>query len=200
VKSSLVIAFFLAFSCLLSASTPQKPVNENPAPPAAVVEPVSQPQPAAEPPIEDHSLSFRAIGGLGVVLCLIAGGFFGVKKFAPQYFAKSSSEKNLKVLETLSMGDKRSISIIQVANDRYLVGNTANQINLLTALPERLSMVSEVESPQPELKKEPKKENRNQFRSLFEAEKHRSAPQPAHPLPEDLRTKMRQLREALERG
>jgi flagellar biosynthetic protein FliO len=205
VKSLLVIAFCLAFACILSASTPPKAETEKPAPPAptavAVVEPVPQPASVVDPPGDEyHALTFRAIGGLGLVLCLIAAGYFGVKKFAPQYFAKSSSEKNLKVLETLSMGDKRSISIIQVANHRYLVGNTAHQINFLTSLPEKLSLVSEVERPEPEVKKELKKEGRNNFRGLFEAEKNRSAAQSAHPLPEDLRTKMRQLREALERG
>jgi flagellar biosynthetic protein FliO len=201
VKSLLVIAFCLTFSCLLSASTPNKSVSANLAPEAAVVEPVQPPAQAAEPPIEEFRFpTFRAIGGLGIVLCLIAVGFFAVKKFAPQYFTKSSSGKNLKVIETLSMGDRRSISIIQVASSKYLVGNTAHQINLLTALPEKFSLVSELEIPQAELKKEPRSEARSHFRSLFEAEKVRSTPHSGHPLPEDLRTKMRQLREALERG
>jgi flagellar biosynthetic protein FliO len=203
VKSLFLIVFYLTFACFLSASTPNKSESPNPAPAAAVVDPVPMPAQAAEPPMEEFRFpTLRAIGGLGIVLCLIAAGFFAAKKFAPQYFTKSSLGKNLKVIETLSMGDKRSISIIQVANGRYLVGNTAHQINLLTPLPEKLSLVSELESPQAqaELKKEPRRESRSHFRSLFEAEKSRSTPQSGHPLPEDLRTKMRQLREALERG
>jgi flagellar biosynthetic protein FliO len=201
VKSLFIVAFCLTFACFLSASTPNKSKSANPAPVAAVVDPVTLPAQPAEPPMEEYRYpTLRAVGGLGIVLCLIVAGFFAVKKFAPQYFTKSSSEKNLKVIETLSMGDRRSISIIQVAHSKYLVGNTAHQINLLTALPEELSLVSEPESPQAELKKEPRRGSRNHFRSLFETEKSRSAPQSGHPLSEDLRTKMRQLREALERG
>jgi flagellar biogenesis protein FliO len=87
-----------------------------------------------------------------------------------------------------------------VANSRFLVGNTAHQINLLTALPASFSLISEPESTQIEVKNETKKETRTHFRTLFEAEKDRSTSQAGHPLPEDLRSKMRQLREALERG
>ncbi len=202
-KLLIVTAFCLVFACFLSAAAPKKTENVNPAPAAAVavVEPVPLPMQAVEPQVEEFRFpTFRAIGGLGIVLCLIAAGYFAVRKFAPQYFTKSASERNLKVIETLSMGDRRSISIIQVANNKYLVGNTAHQINLLTALPEKLSLVSEIESPEPELIKEPRRESRNHFRNLFEAEKSRSTSQVGHPLPEDLRTKMRQLREALERG
>ena len=89
---------------------------------------------------------FRAMGGLGLVLFLMIAGYFAARKFAPRYFAKGASETNLKIIETLSMGDKRSISMIQVGNSRFLVGNTAHQINLLTELPESISVVSEPET------------------------------------------------------
>jgi flagellar biosynthetic protein FliO len=137
---------------------------------------------------------------MGLILCFIGAGYFGIKKFAPQYFTKHSSEKNLRILETLSVGDKRSISIVQVGGSRYLIGNTANQINLLTALPEKVSLVSEPEASLVETPKESAKRSASHFRKLFEVEKGRSAPKAANPLPDDLRSKMKQLREALERG
>lgn len=140
---------------------------------------------------------FKALGGLGLVLCLIIGGFFGLKKFAPQYFAKHSSEKSLKVIETLSMGDRRSISLIRVDNSHFLVGNTPQQINFLATLPSTPSSDSDPAAAAIPTSASPKASNspKTAFQGLFEVEKTR---QP-HALPSDIRTKMRQLSEALER-
>ena len=165
---------------------------------------VEQTPPAAENIREAESprIGFsyiRAAGGMGLVLCLIIGIYVGVKKFAPRFLAKGVSDKNLKLIETLSMGDRRSVSLIEVASQRYLVGNTPNQISLIAALPEALSVVSQPEEAPPKPKEKPKYDPRSPFRSLFEAEKTQSPQIKANPLPEDIRTKMRQLRDALER-
>ncbi|MBN2319533.1 MAG: flagellar biosynthetic protein FliO [Acidobacteria bacterium] len=154
------------------------------------------------PETSDESFQFplyRTVGGLGLVLCLMVALYFGTRKFFPQYFQKASSEQNLKILETLSMGDRRSIALIQVADKRFLIGNTAHQINLLTEISEPIPLQTEVNEPsRPSVEKE-RKESGNSFRNLFEFEKKRPVPNPGNPLPEDIRTKMRLLREALER-
>jgi len=125
--------------------------------------------------------------------------YFAARKFAPRYFSKGAATKNLKVIETVSLGDKRSISIIEVANNRFLVGNTLNQINLLAPLPEPVSFVSKPEPETANYRDGLSKDNGSQFRNLFEVEKERPNQYKPNPLPEDVRTKMRQLREALER-
>lgn len=139
----------------------------------------------------------KAIGGLGLVLCLIIGGFFGLKKFAPQYFAKHSSGKSLKVIETLSLGDRRSISLIRVGNSHFLVGNTPQQINFLATLPATPSSDSGPAAAAIPTSASPKASNspKAAFQGLFEVEKNRQPPT----LPSDIRIKMRQLSEALER-
>jgi flagellar biosynthetic protein FliO len=205
VKALIALAFSFVFACSLLAKTPSTTAPAENATSNAVAPepaPVAQtPAKAAEPQMEEFRFPIlQTMGGLGMVLCLIAAGYFAFKKFAPLYLRTGSSEKNLKLIETLPMGEKRSIAIIQVANNRFLVGNTAHQINLLTALPEKFSLVSEPDAPLVEKNIEIVKEPKNQFRKLFEVEKNRSAQQTGNPLPEDLRTKMRQLREALERG
>jgi flagellar biosynthetic protein FliO len=199
VKAFLTVAACIIFAGFLLASAPSKPENASP---AAAQPAVAAPAPElAEAPMEEYRFPvLRTIGGLGLVLSLIAAGYIAVRKFAPQYFTKSYSDKTLKVIETLPMGDRRSISVIQVANCRYLIGNTSHQINLLTSLPEQFSLVAEAENPSVELRKETKNESRIHFKNLFESEKNRATQLAGHPLPEDLRTKMRQLREALERG
>ncbi len=141
---------------------------------------------------------FRTLGGLGVVLCLIVGAYFAAKKFAPRYFAKGTADRNLRVIETLSMGDKRSIAMIEVGNSRFLVGNTPHQINLLAALPEAFSAVSEPEKSAVS-KDILGKDSSQPFRNLFEAEKRRPTQYAGNPLPDDIRMKMRQLRASLER-
>lgn len=151
------------------------------------------------PAAADSFSMMRTIGGMGIVVCLMIAIYFAARKFAPRCFVKNSSEKNLKILETLSMGDRRSIALIEVANKRFLVGTTPHQVNFLTTLPEPVSLVSEPEPIQAKQREIFEDDSRIHFRNLFEVEKKPSAPQRIHPLPDDLRMKMRQLREALER-
>jgi flagellar biosynthetic protein FliO len=141
----------------------------------------------------------RTLGGMGIVLCLMIGIYFAAKKFAPHYFTKATSERNMKVIETLPMGDRRFISMIEVGGKCFLVGNTPQQINLLTALHESLPLVSEPDALPANPKERGRREFISPFRNLFEGEKKGRSQNMAHVLPEDIRTKMRQLRESLER-
>jgi flagellar biosynthetic protein FliO len=170
--------------------SPAMPALETPAPALPIAE---TPEPSLGFPI------FRTFGGLGVVLCLMIGGYFAAKKFAPSYFSKGITDRNLKVIETLSMGDKRSISMVEVGNSRYLVGNTPHQINILATLSEGLSIVSEPEKLTIASKDMITNEASQPFRNLFESEKKRPAQYAGNPLPDHIRMKMRQLRASLER-
>jgi flagellar biosynthetic protein FliO len=146
-----------------------------------------------------HFSVLRTLGGLGLVVCVMIAVYFTARKLAPRYFKNVGAERNLRVIETLAMGDRRSISLIEVANNRFLVGNTPHQINLLAALPEPLSLVSEPKTLPANANNTIRNESKVPFRNLFEVEKKRSSQYAGSPLPENIRTKMRQLREALER-
>jgi len=164
------------------------------------VQPAQTPAPAEGSAVPDLGFStLRAAGGLGLVLALIVGGYFAFKKFAPQYLTKSTSGQSMKIIETLAMGDRRSISLIEVANNRFLVGNTPQQINLLLSLPESLSLISDDEAILSLPRSAPAKDSGLQFRKMYDLEKGRAAQRTANPIPEDLRMKMRQLRRALEK-
>jgi flagellar biogenesis protein FliO len=197
----LLMAMLLAAPlCAQTAFIQSQPVEttvDNKLPPAASH---AKPTAADKPILPDLRFPWmRTMGGMGLVICLMIGTYFAAKKFAPRYFAKGSTDRNLKVIETLSMGDKRSISMIEVAGSRFLVGNTPNQISLLAALPEQISLMSEPETPPSEPRIAREKELKTPFRNLFEVEKRRPMQYAENPLPEDIRSKMRQLREALER-
>jgi flagellar biosynthetic protein FliO len=143
----------------------------------------------------------RAFGAIGMVLCALIGVYFGIRKFAPGYFPKiSSGGKNLKIVESLGMGDRRSIALVEVGGKRFLIGSTPQQINLLTALPEHISLVAEDDgisdaAVAPVIKED---DERQVFRNLFDMGKKRSVRHSGNVLPDEVRQKMRRLREALE--
>jgi len=141
----------------------------------------------------------RTLGGLGVVVSLIIAGYFVGRKLAPQYFAKRSSERYLRVIETLPMGEKRSISVIQVVNKHFIVGNTPSQISLIAQLTEPISLPSEAQTPTLGLKGRNYREQANGFRGFLDLESGRSSLSAAPKnVSAEVRMKMRQLREALE--
>jgi flagellar biosynthetic protein FliO len=198
----LILMLFLpcAFGQSVSSSSPAESRNINGS--LGIAADKMQPAPAAD--VQDgagHFPVLRTLGGMGLVLCLMIGIYFAAKKFAPRYFTRVAAERNLKVIETLPMGDRRSISMIEVDGNRFLVGNTPQQINLLAALPEPKSSISEPDALPANPKEKGWREFTSPFRNLFEVEK-KKRPQSqymAPALPEDIRTKMRQLRESLER-
>ena len=151
-----------------------------------------QPQETFVSEASDQSFQFplyRTVGGMGLVLCLMIALYFGARKFFPQYFRKADAEQNLKVLETLSMGDRRSIALIQVAGTRFLVGNTPHQINLLTTISEPIPSASEAGTSASTNIEQENKESGDSFRNLFDFEKKRPVQNSISPLPEDIRKK-----------
>jgi flagellar biosynthetic protein FliO len=152
---------------------------------------VAQPASAAAPEangIPDYPV-IRTLGGLGLVISLIVLCSFAARKYAPQFFNRKRGAQKLRILESLSMGDKRSIALVQVEGACYLVGNTAQQINLLAQLPPDFPLNRSGYGA----------ETGDSFRKLYEVEKKPAAPKGVpKAIPADVRAKMRQLREALE--
>ena len=137
----------------------------------------------------------RAFGSMGIVLCLLISAYWGIRKIAPGYFAKvSTGGKNLKIVESIGMGDRRSIALIEVGGKRFLVGSTTQQINLLTALPEHFSLLAE----DAEVNAAGDEGDKPVFRNLFDMGRKRSVRNSGSVLPDEIRRKMRQLHEALD--
>ncbi len=134
----------------------------------------------------------RTFGGLGLVISLILTGYVVIRRFGPRYLRRSSDQKSLRIVETLALGEKRSIALVQFGVQQLLIGNTASQVTLLLQLPPAPDRVLAVE-PMNEAKAAPGAVAG--FRRLHEVEKNAAPPRQ---IPPDLREKMRQLREALE--
>jgi flagellar biosynthetic protein FliO len=140
----------------------------------------------------------RAFGSMGLILCLLVGAYFGIRKYAPGYFPKMSPEgKNLKIVESLGMGDRRSIALVEVGGKRFLIGSTPQQINLLTSLPEQFSF-EENEVKAANVVKVREEGEKQAFRNMFEMGKKHAAKNSGNVIPDEVRQKMRRLREALE--
>jgi flagellar biogenesis protein FliO len=108
----------------------------------------------------------------------------------------------LHLVETLSMGEKRAIAVVEVAGKKFLIGNTPSQITLIASLGDDLALEP---GAQPAVRTAqtsaaPAGIKRGQFVNLLLPEKGGTSRKPASasPLPPDIRGKMRELREALE--
>lgn len=120
-------------------------------------------------------------------------GYLAAKRRISRCGTRGASERSLKIIETLSMGDKRSISMIEMGNRRFLVGNTARRISLLMELPEPASAISEHETLQKPSNSASEKNFPIPYKNLFEAEKIRPVQRAVQLLPDGVYLNMRQL-------
>lgn len=194
-RTGLIVALVLFLSLTFSAAGARAQGSGATGSPAAAAAPSQPAQPVESPPASDFSLA-RTIGALGLVISLIVIGFWGARKYAPQLFSRRPGEQRMKVVETLPMGDKRSIALVQVDDSCFLVGNTASQISLLARLPWEFSLGLErdVAGGEPAAAAGP----HDSTRRLYQVEKKQPGPVKPRPISPDVRAKMRQLREALE--
>jgi flagellar biogenesis protein FliO len=54
-------------------------------------------------------------------------------------FTAQRAQKQLRVCESVSLGDKRFVAVIQVDQERFLIGGATNSIAMLTRLQETAS-------------------------------------------------------------
>ena len=57
-------------------------------------------------------------------------------------FVAKRAQKTLRVCESVSLGDKRFVAVIQVDQERFLIGGAANSIAMLTRLQETSSFAA----------------------------------------------------------
>jgi flagellar biosynthetic protein FliO len=139
----------------------------------------------------------KVFGGLGIVLSVVLFGFQGARRFGPQFLRKKAEDRAMKLVETLSMGEKRSLVLVELGEKRFLLGNTPNTITLLAALrPALVAGADEFELA--EARPSGTAGEVAPFRTVLERER-RQAAQQSKAIPPDLRAKMRELRANLGR-
>jgi len=75
----------------------------------------------------------RAFGSLVLVLGLAGGSLWALKKYGRGRIPGSGSGK-LRVEETLALGDRRFVSILEAEGERFLIGLTPQGIQLISRL------------------------------------------------------------------
>jgi flagellar biogenesis protein FliO len=84
-------------------------------------------------PTEVKSQSVRSFGQWGQALLVHSSSAL---KWVMQRARAQQSRKNLRICETVSLGEKRFVAVVQVNEERFLIGGSASAVSLLTRLPE----------------------------------------------------------------
>jgi flagellar biogenesis protein FliO len=209
-RSFLVLAIVVVIGAFVLAQSSQIPSHPPIAEPpsvaaagtAAAAAPALAETPSAGTPSGRNELALltiKTIGGVGLVISLILAGFMLFRRFAPQYFTKRPSERILRLIEMLPIGDKRSIMLVQAGANKLVLTSSPGQISLLMSLPDAAPATAleggnsaEIATPGA---------SSGKFRNVFELAKQVSSASPAPRLtfPPDIRGKMQELRKALER-
>ena len=79
-----------------------------------------------------------AMGTLLLMVAVFVGAYFVSKLVAKNYQPKCSNKGNMKVLEKMPIGRDQSLVIVEVAEQVYLIGVTANSITKLAELDKSL--------------------------------------------------------------
>jgi len=77
----------------------------------------------------------QAIGNLWTLLRSVLSGAEALLRAIPPGMVAARREKRLRLCETLSLGEKRFLAVVQVERQEFLVGGSGNSICLLAQLP-----------------------------------------------------------------
>jgi flagellar biogenesis protein FliO len=87
---------------------------------------------------DDLSRSIAGQQGTGAsLLRTICGKALAAYRWLDQKRTQQSSMRRLRVAETISLGEKRFVSIVQVDGAQYLIGGAAGNVSLLAVLDKR---------------------------------------------------------------
>lgn len=103
--------------------------------------------------MEDYSI----IGNIGSVLMAVVVfalilylAYFATKKMGKRLTIRGTGSKNIKIIDSISVGQNRSVVIIETAGKTLLIGVTQNEISLITELDrDKLSLPDEKQGNQP---------------------------------------------------
>jgi len=84
-------------------------------------------------PAPEKSPALPSVADWSRILLGRAGCVF---KWILQRARAQQARKNLRVCETVSLGEKRFVAVVQVDEERFLIGGSSSAVSLLTRLPE----------------------------------------------------------------
>jgi flagellar biogenesis protein FliO len=90
----------------------------------------------------DESQSIPRRGDTGQIF--LAGIWSAFLRMLRRVTVKQA-RKNLKVCENVSLGEKRFVAVIQIDDERFLIGGSSSSVSLLTRLQEGKSFSANLE-------------------------------------------------------
>ena len=84
-------------------------------------------------PIADDSPSLPSVSDFRQTLLVRT---WSVLKWIALRVKAQHARKNLRVCETVSLGEKRFVAVVQVDEERFLIGGSSGAVSLLTRLQE----------------------------------------------------------------
>ena len=122
---------FLVEPWLQAATSPEQSIlQEPPSIEAPLAPPISE---EALEEAETSSLGYgtRAVGAMIVVLTLIWISTILLKRYMPHRFGPLGQQRRMQVLETLPIGDKRTLTLIRIDDAQLLLASTPGSVALL---------------------------------------------------------------------
>jgi flagellar biosynthetic protein FliO len=107
---------------------------------------------------ELFSSATRAAGSVVLLVGLILIGSFLLKRYWPGRFGAVTSQRHIEVLETVALGERQNLTLVQVGQSRLLLARTAGSITLLDRMELGSEAVADSEMDAPAERLE---ENRN---------------------------------------
>lgn len=80
---------------------------------------------------ELFSSATRATGSVVLLVGLILIGSFLLKRYWPGRFGAVAGQRHIEVLETVALGERQNLTLVQVGQSRLLLARTAGSITLL---------------------------------------------------------------------
>lgn len=80
------------------------------------------------------SAFLRMVVSLLIVLSLIVGGVFLLKKFKIYKLLAPNVKSPVSVISNIPLGNRRSLCLVKVANEILIIGMTSNSMSLLSKL------------------------------------------------------------------
>ena len=93
-----------------------------------------------------RELILRTLVSLGIVVGLGVAAAVAIRRWGPRL--SRIQGKQIRVIETTALGPKKALHIVEVGQQRFLIGSSSEQVTLLSQIP-RQAAAGKTESAEP---------------------------------------------------
>jgi flagellar biogenesis protein FliO len=87
----------------------------------------------------------RPLPGIAVRSRTLLLHIWSILKWIMLRAKEQQTRKNLRICETVSLGEKRFVAVVQVDDERFLIGGSSSAVSLLTRLQETKAFAAALE-------------------------------------------------------